>query len=58
MGLWLRFDKSHLNSVTFEEFLNYINKHSLLSSDKNCMLTLNSCPQQLAPAQHFFQTLK
>ena len=30
MALWLRFDNSRLNKITFEEFLNYLKKHSLV----------------------------
>eukprot|EP00347_Sterkiella_histriomuscorum_P014919 403359011 len=55
MGLWLRFDKSRLNQVTFDEFLAYIKKHSLIGRD---IANSNDSAQQLAPTQHFFQTLK
>lgn len=33
MGLWLRFDKSRLNQVTFEEYLAYLRKHSIAEKE-------------------------
>jgi hypothetical protein len=28
MGVWLKFDKQRLNTLTFEEFVSYLKKHS------------------------------
>ncbi|CDW76553.1 UNKNOWN [Stylonychia lemnae] len=60
MGLWLRFDKTRLSSITFEEFMNYITKHSLIPSSQveDQQNQEHSNSEQLIPTKQFFSTLK
>ena len=34
MALWLRFDHRRVSSLTFEEFVAYLKKHSILFKDR------------------------
>ena len=60
MALWLRFDKKRLNTITFEEFLNYMRKHS--NNSRNSSVSdkpsFELSPSEIKPAEYFFATLK
>lgn len=56
MGLWLKFDQKRLASLTFEEFLDYLRKHSSLASQSSDQETLTA--SQIGPIHQFFLTLK